>query len=340
MFRFANIELIYLLLLIPVLMLLFWVAMRARDKRMERFASLEAIGRLLPRYSAMSVRVKFGLFLVAVALLIISAARPQVGSRLREVKSQGVELMLVVDVSNSMLAEDLAPNRLESTKLAVERLFAELKSQERVGLIAFAGDATVELPITSDTRMAATFAQRLSPKIAATQGTNIGKALDLAMLSFSHERDASKVIILVSDGEAHDNGAVQAAQRAKREGVKIFTVGIGTPEGAPITIGGEMVRDEKGDLVVSQLNEEMLQEIAQVTDAGYIRATQQSMGFAKITSTIEDMEHKELATVRFEEYGEQYQYLLALALLLLVMEFMIQDSKNPRLRRFNIFEKR
>ncbi len=337
MFRFANPEYLYALILIPILLLIFMLAMRVRARRVARFGNSSIVKQLMPDFSMGSVRLKAFLFLLAITFLVFAAARPQVGSKLREVKSKGVEMMLVVDVSNSMMAEDFAPNRLAKTQYAIEKLFEGLSNQERVGLIAFAGEAEVELPITSDYRMAQTFAGRLSPDMVSVQGTDVGKALDLALLSFSSESDTNKVVILITDGEAHDNDAIAAAERAKMQGVRIFTIGIGTSEGAPITIGGEFIRDENGDMVVTQLNEEMLQQIAQITEGGYVKATNHSIGLDEIVKTISDMEQKELSTVKFEEYGEQYQYLVAIALLLMLLEFVLQDKKNPFLRRFNIF---
>ncbi len=337
MFRFANPQYLYLLAAIPALLALFWWALYTRRRRIERFGASAIVRELMPNFSQGSVRLKLFVYLLAVVLLIFAAAQPQVGSKLREQKSHGVEMMLVVDVSNSMMAEDFAPNRLAKTQYAISKLFDGLKSQERVGLIAFAGEAVVELPITSDYRMAATFAERLSPSMVSTQGTDVGRALDLALLSFSAESNASKVVILITDGEAHDSGAMAAAERAKAQGVKIFTIGIGTPQGAPITIDGEFIKDENGDMVVTKLNEEMLQQIADVTEAGYVRSTNQSLGLGEIIQTISHMEQGELSVVRFEEYGEQYQYLVAIAMLLLLFEFMIREKKNPFIRRFNIF---
>ncbi len=337
MFRFANPQYLYFLIAIPALLMLFWWAMYSRRRRVERFGARSIVQQLMPNFSEGSVRLKMMLYLLAVVLLIFAAAQPQVGSKLREERGRGVEMMLVVDVSNSMMAEDFAPNRLAKTQYAIEKLFEGLKSQERVGLIAFAGEAVVELPITSDYRMAATFAERLSPSMVTMQGTDVGKALDLALLSFSGESDASKVVILITDGEAHDGGAMAAAERAKMQGVRIFTIGIGTPQGAPITVDGEFIKDENGDMVVTKLNEEMLQQIADLTEAGYVRSTNQSLGLEEIIKSISEMEQKELSVVRFEEYGEQYQYLVALALLLIVLEFLLRDKKNPFLRRFNIF---
>ena len=336
MFRFANPQYFWLLPVIPALILLFWLAARNRRKRLERFGRMQVLEELMPEVSTGRVALKFILFCAAVALLILAAARPQFGSKLREEKTQGVEMMLAVDVSNSMLAEDFEPNRLERTKYAINKLFDGLE-QDRVGVIVFAGDATVQLPITSDYRMAKAFAKRISPSMASVQGTSIGKALSLAEMSFSSGSGDSRVIILITDGEDHEGNVMQAAERAAEQGIRIFTIGIGTPEGAPIEIGGEFIKDEKGDMVVSKLDEKMLQEIARITGGAYIRATKQSIGLDEIVRAINDMEQSELSTVRFEEYNEQFQYLIAVAFALLLVEFWLLDRRNPLLARFNIF---
>ena len=336
MFRFANIEFLYLLILIPLLVaVLAFVSMR-RKRLLARFGNVELLKTLMPDFSRSRQRLKAALYLVALTLLILAAARPQLGSKLREVKAEGVEMMLVVDVSNSMLAEDFEPNRLERTKYAINKLFEGLQ-QERVGLVAFAGEPKVQLPITSDYRMAQAFAKRLSPTLVAEQGTDVGKALELAMLSFSSQSERSRVIVLITDGENHEADAVATARKAAEMGIRIYTIGIGTPEGAPIEIGGEFVKDENGEMVVSKLGEPMLEEIAAVTEAAYVRATKQSIGLEEIVKSINEMERTELTTVKYEEYNEQYQYLVAVAVALLLLEGVILSRRNPRLRRFNIF---
>ncbi len=337
MFRFANPEYLYLLLLLPLLLVLFWALSFVRRRRIARFANPEIMELLMPDTSRWRPRLKAMLLLAALCSLIFAAARPQTGSKLRQETSQGVEMMFVVDVSNSMLAEDFEPNRLERTKYAINRLF-EGMDQDRAGLIAFAGEATVQLPITSDFKMATAFVNRLSPRSVAMQGTSVAKALDLALLSFSEQSKASKVIILVTDGESHEDNAITSAERAKAQGVKIFTIGIGTPEGAPISIDGEFVKDEQGNMVVSKLNEDMLEQIAQISEGGYVKATKQDIGLAEVVSTINSLEKGELSTVKFEEYNELYQYLIALALLLLSMEFYLLERRSRLLSRFNIFE--
>ncbi len=331
MFRFANAEYLYLIALIPALWVLYVVASRNRRIRLERFANYETLRYLMPDVSRARVRVKFFIYLLSLLFLILALARPQYGSKLREQKSQGVEMMLVVDLSNSMLAEDYEPSRAESTKHAISRLLQELK-QQRIGLIAFAGDAQVELPITTDYRMAQAFVERLSPSSMPVQGTNIGKAIDLALLSYTQEGSESRVMILITDGEDHDQGAINAAQRAKAQGVRVYTIGIGTPEGAPIKINNNFIVDENGDMVVSKLNEEMLQEIASITEGGYIRASKRSLGLQEISQAINAMEQSELSTTMYEEYNEQYQYLLAIAFLLLIIEYIISDNRNTLIK--------
>ena len=336
MFRFANSEYLYLLLLIPVLAIIYALVARRRRHLLAKFGNLELLQGLMPDFSRGRLRLKFVLYLLAFACVVLAAARPQFGSKLREEKSKGVEMMLVVDVSNSMLAEDFEPNRLERTKYAIGKLFEGLH-QERVGLVAFAGEPKVQLPITSDYRMAHAFAKRLSPSLVGEQGTAVGKALQLATLSFSSQSEQSRVIVLITDGENHEDDAVEAARVAKEQGIRIYTIGIGTPEGAPIKIDGEFVKDEDGQMVVSKLGEQMLEQIASITDGAYVRATKQSIGLEEIVKSINEMEKSELSTVRYEEYNEQYQYLLAVALSLLLLESLILSRRNHRLRKFNIF---
>lgn len=341
MFRFANPQYLWLLFALPLFAALFWVAMRLRRRRLARFGRSETLEELMPDVSNARVVLKFILFSVAMALLILAAARPQLGSKLREEKAQGVEMMLAVDVSNSMLAEDFEPNRLERTKYAVNKLFDGLR-QDRVGLVVFAGEPKVQLPITSDFRMAKAFARRIDPSLVSVQGTAIGKALEQALLAFSGdtEQTHSRVVILITDGENHDDDALAVAERAKQMGIRIYTIGIGTPEGAPIEIDGEFIKDETGNMVVSKLNEEMLARIAEITGGAYVRATKQSIGLDEIVESINAMEQTELSTLRFEEFNEQFQYLLAAALLLLLIEFLLLDRRNPVLAHLNIFRER
>ena len=336
MFQFANPHILYLLLVISVMIAVLILVAYLRRRNLAKFGNLELVKSLMPEVSQWRIKTKSVLFLLAVTAVIFAAARPQFGSKLREHKSTGIEMMLVVDVSNSMLAEDFAPNRLDRTRYAIDKLFASM-SQDRVGMVVFAGEAKVQLPITSDYRMARSFTKRLSPELVQVQGTEIGQALTLATLSFSNNRDAGRVIVLITDGESHDSSALDAAKRAAEQGVKIFAVGIGTPDGAPVKVNGEWLKDEKDEMVVSRLNEELLQQITAATGGGYIRATNAAFGLEEIVGEIEKIEQGELTTLSFEEYNEQFQWILAIAAILLLLESLLLSRRNPRLKRFNIF---
>lgn len=339
MFRFANIELLYLLLAVPAMAVLFEVVIRKRGRMMARFGSAMAVKRLAPEVSVARLRVKFWLFAVAFALLVVAAARPQMGSKLREVEREGVEIMVALDVSNSMLASDFSPNRLERTKYAVSRVIEGL-SEERIGVVVFAGDAYVQLPITSDYLTARNFVERISPTQVTKQGTAIGAALDLATSAFSSDSEGSRVVILVTDGENHEDDALKAAERAAERGVKVYTIGIGTPEGAPINIDGDFIRDSEGEIVVSKLDETTLQKIAATTEGAYIRATSASVGVQEIVDMINRTEKSKFKTEIFEEYDEKYHIPLVAALVLLLVELVVLPRRNRVLSKFNLFGER
>ena len=336
MFQFANPHILWLLLLLPLMLAALVVVGISRRRNIARFGNPELLKSLMGDISEWRVKTKTILFLVAFVCVVFAAARPQFGSRLKEQKSRGIEMMLVVDVSNSMLAEDFAPNRLDRTRYAIDRLLADM-SQDRVGLVVFAGEAKVQLPITTDYRMARSFVKRISPSLVSVQGTEVGQALSLAELSFSQSSEASRVVILITDGETHDNTALDVAKRLAERGIHIYAIGIGTPEGAPVKLDGEFINDENDEMVVSRLNEALLQQIATTSGGAYIRATNADFGLEQIVAQIEKMEQGELTTLRFEEYNEQFQWILAVAAVLLVLESLLLWRRNPRLKRFNIF---
>lgn len=336
MFQFANPNILYLLLVIPVMIAVLVVLSHIRRRNIAKFGNPSTLYALMPDLSSVRTKIKSSLFLLATTAVIFAAARPQFGSKLKEQTSEGIEMMLVVDISNSMLAEDFAPNRLDRTRYAIDKLFASL-NQDRVGMVVFAGEAKVQLPITTDYRMARSFTKRVSPSLVSVQGTEIGQALNLASLSFSQNREAGRVMILITDGETHDSTALDAAKRAAEQGIKIFAIGIGTPEGAPVKVDGEFIKDENDEMVVSRLNEELLQQIAAATGGGYIRATNAAFGLEQIVEQIEKLEKGELTSLRFEEYNEQFQWILAIAAVLLLLEALMLPRRNPRLKKFNIF---
>lgn len=336
MFQFASPHILWLLLVVPAMVIALMAMAQLRKRNITKFGNPKTLYSLMPDISKLRVRIKSSLFLLAVTAVIFAAARPQFGSKLKEQTSQGIEMMLVVDISNSMLAEDFAPNRLDRTRYAIDKLFSTL-NQDRVGMVVFAGEAKVQLPITTDYRMARSFVKRISPTLVSVQGTEIGSAINLASLSFSQNRDAGKVIILITDGETHDSTALDAAKRAAEQGIKIFAIGIGTPEGAPVKVDGEFIKDENDEMVVSRLNEELLQQITAATAGGYIRATNAAFGLEEIVNQIDKMEKGELTSLRFEEYNEQFQWILAIAAVLLLLETLLLSRRNPKLQKFNIF---
>ncbi len=337
MFRFAHLDTFYLLLLIPLLVGLYILALRARGRRMARFGNPATTAMLIPEYSPRRERNKFILLLIALVFIVLAVARPQSGAKLRERQSSGVEMIVAVDVSNSMLAQDFAPTRLERTKAAIDHLLHDT-GQDRVGLVVFAGDAYVQLPVTADRATARQFADRLSPDMVSRQGTAIGAAIELATASFSAGNDSGRVMIIISDGENHEDDALAAAKAAAEQGITIYTIGIGTPEGAPILLGDDYVRDERGETVVSHLDEKALQDIALATGGAYVRATNQDFGLEEIVAKIRETEGARHTAPIYEQYDEYFQWMLAAALLFLVAEFLMLGRRNRRLARFNIFK--
>lgn len=336
MFRFANSDFLYLLLAVPLMAFVFeWMLLRG-SRMLARFGTRQAIVRLAPERSLPRLRWKFWLLQLAYVLMVFALSRPQMGSKLREVEREGVEIMVAVDVSNSMLASDFSPNRLERTKYAVSRVIEGL-SEERIGVIIFAGDAYVQLPITSDYLTARNFVERISSSQISRQGTAIGAAIDLAASAFSSQSGSSRVVILVTDGENHEDDPVAAAERAAEKGIKIYTIGIGTPEGAPISIGDDFIRDENDEIVVSKLDETTLQRIAALTGGAYIRATSASVGVQEIVDKINSVAKSRFTTEIFEEYEELYHVPLLLALMVLCIEWLVLPRRNRVFARINLF---
>ena len=332
MFRFASPDYLYLLLLIPAAAALFVYGEIDRRRRLARFGDVHTLGALMPDVSKVRVVIKQVFYLLAMTMIVFALARPQVGSRLKEVKREGIEIMLAVDVSNSMLAQDFEPNRLERTQYAVERLLEGL-GQDKIGLVVFAGDAYVQLPITSDYLTARSFVRQISPNMISKQGTAIGAAIDMAASSFSSQSEGSRVMILITDGENHEDDAAE-------KGIKIYTIGIGTPQGAPIQIGDDFIKDENGDMVVSKLDEASLRKIALITGGAYIRSTKQSIGLAEIIEQVNQVEKSEFTATMFEEFDEQYGYFVGAALVLLIIGWAILPRRNHVLARFGILADR
>ncbi len=338
MLRFESPEYLYFLFIIPLLIGVYIYVKYRHRARMQLFGNIITMEQLTPDASWFKVKLKYFLIISAIGVAVLALSRPQIGSKLKEVKKSGAEIMIAVDVSNSMLAEDIAPSRLAKTKYAISKLASSLHN-DRLGLIVFAGDAFVQLPITSDFVSARNFVEYISPDMVSNQGTSIGKALELAARSFSQQSEKSRAIILISDGEDHDASAKAVAEQVSSSGIPIHVVGIGSPKGAPITIGGEQMKDENGNMVVSRLNEAMLQDLALSSGGSYVRATNRSVGLEEIVSQINKMDNEEFSSMMFDEYNEQYQYVLIITLLLLIIEFIILERKNHVVARMTLFNK-
>ncbi|MBQ5709788.1 MAG: VWA domain-containing protein [Alistipes sp.] len=340
MFNFASPEWLWLLLLSPAIVLLHWAVVAYRRHKIRRLGSATTIKELMPEYSTPRGWIKSSVLALAVAFIAIAAARPQTGSKLSSRERQGREIVLVVDVSNSMLAEDVEPSRMARTRYAITQLVENMR-EDGVGIVAFADESEVLLPVTGDYKMALAKVKQLSPELIAAQGTDVGEAIETAMLSFSSSTHNSKsrVMILITDGEDHDEMALQAAERAKQMGISICCIGIGTPEGKPLKIDGRLIEDEEGKMVLTKLNEQLLQQIAETTGGIYTRSRNEEFGLNAIIERLNEMEEAKLVEITFEEYDEQYQWFLGAGLLLLIAELLILSRRNPLLKNVKLFER-
>lgn len=340
MFRFANPYYLYLLAVVPLLIALFVYERRLLARRLQSFGNPQLLERLMPNASKVRPVVKFSILMVAFVLIVVALARPQFGSKLQTVKHQGVEAMVVLDVSNSMLAEDVQPNRLERAKLMLSKLIDQM-TDDKIGLIVFAGDAYVQLPITADAVSAKMFLSSIQTNLVPRQGTAIGTAIDLALRSFGpNETEAGRTIIVITDGENHEDDAVGAAKLAQQHGVTVHVVGLGTPSGAPIPVGGTMSfrKDRSGNVVVTKLNENMCRQIAAAGSGIYVRADNSNVALKALSQQIDKLQKGDLETKSYSEYDEKYHIFVWLALLLLLVEFFVYNRKNKYLNRIKWFD--
>ena len=342
MFRFANIEMLWWLITIPVFVIAYIIITKRKQRQLMEFGDPELMAQLMPDASKSRPIVKFTLLMVALVLLIVAAARPQYGQQEKTVKRQGIEVMVALDISNSMLAEDVAPNRLDRAKQMLSKMIDNM-TDDKVGLVVFAGEAFTQLPITCDYVSAKMFLNTISPKLIPTQGTAIGAALQTAIRSFgSQESDAGRAIILITDGENHEDDATAVAKQAQELGIQVFVIGIGKPEGSPIPVPGtnDYIKDRSGQVVVSRLNEEMCQEIAQAGKGAYVRCDNTNTAMRALQQELERIATTDLETTVYADYNEQYQSFLLIALLLLVIDFFILMRQNHRLNRMDLFKEK
>ncbi len=343
MFRIANPEYLYALLVIPALIAFFWYYRIQRKTALALFGQKDILAVLMPNVSASRPILKFTVLMLALASIIVGIARPQFGSKLKTEKRKGIELIIALDVSNSMMAEDIQPNRLERSKRAIAQLVDKL-SDDKIGLIVFAGDAYVQLPITADYVSAKLFLNSINTNIVPTQGTAIGAAIELGMKSFNPQFEGSKAMIIITDGENHEDDAVGAATEAAKQGIAIYTIGMGLPQGGPIpdfSNGMKTYRkDREGNTIVTKLDEPMLQKIAEAGKGAYIRANNAQVGLNNLFNEVNKMEKAELETQIYADYADQFQYFIGLGLFLILLDFMILERKNKYLKNFRLFADR
>lgn len=329
MINFAQSQYLLLILLIPVFFLIQALVFKLRARRIRRFGNEELVRQLMPSYSKTRTWVRLTMFSIGFFFFAIGLSRPQIGAKLKEHETKGAEIMIVLDVSNSMLAEDYSPNRLERAKLAISRLVDKLRD-DRIGLIVFAGNSFVQLPITTDYVSAKMFLNTITTESVPIQGTAIGDAINTALRSFSAQSEKSRAIIVITDGENHEDNPVAAAAQAAEMGVRVFTIGVGSPEGKPIPMDGELLKDKEGNIVVTRLDESVLQEVAKAGDGVYVRAGNSEFGLNPIIDDIRRMEDEKYSSIVFEEFDEQFMYFMGIALFFFVLEMLIGDRRSKR----------
>ncbi|MDB4901797.1 MAG: hypothetical protein JWQ63_1078 [Mucilaginibacter sp.] len=342
MLRFAHIEFLWGLAAIPVFILLFARLSFWKKKAMASLGDKKVVTMMIPEVSFSRPWLKFILFILAFTFLIVGIADPQIGSKMEEEKRKGVDLMILLDVSNSMLSQDMAPNRLENAKRAIAQLIDNLHN-DRIGIIVFAGEAYVQLPVTTDYSAAKLFLTTINTNMVPTQGTAIGSAIDLAMKSFDFKDGTGKAMIIITDGENHEDDAVVAAKNAAEKDVMVNVIGMGSAEGAPIPLfqNGKQVgfhTDSAGHTVVSKLNEDMCKEITAAGKGVYVRATNDNSGLNIIMGQISKVQSKTYDSKTFKDFEDRFQIFLGFAFLLLIVEFFISNRKSLRLSGLKLFE--
>lgn len=340
MFRFNDPIYLWLLLIIPILVIVRLILWRQRKKKFKKVGQIKLIKSLMPDVSRVRPSLKFAILLFAISLTIIMLARPQIGTSISNEKRNGIETIIALDISNSMMAEDVVPSRLEKSKLMVENLINHF-TNDKIGLVVFAGDAFVQLPITSDYVSAKMFLQDISPSLIATQGTDIAKALNISMNSFTQAEHVGKAIILITDGEDNEGGATEAAEKAKKSGINVFILGVGSSKGSPIPInGGGYLKDRRGQTVMTALNEQMCRDIARAGNGAYIHVDNNNDAENTLDHKLSVLQQGETNNLIYSDYNEQFQAIGIIIILLLITDVCIRESKNPITRHFRLFKRK
>ncbi len=342
MYRFEHKELLLIIGIVPLMLITYTLMSGYRKRLLRKLGEFKLIKTMIPDVSGSKRNLKFALFIIAFTAMVVALLNLQTGSKLQEVKREGGDIMLCLDVSNSMMAEDLSPNRLERAKQAIEKFIDKLEG-DRIGIVVFAGEAYVQLPITSDYSAAKLFLGSISPRLIPTQGTNVGAALEKAIESFGKDVGKNKAIVIITDGENHEEDAIKMAEDAAKQGVMINTIGIGSPEGAPIPyylngIKSGYKKDREGNTVVTKLNEELLKEIAAAGNGVYIRANNSDVGLNNVLDQLKDLDKKQLESKMYTDYEDQFQWFAGLALLLLTIELLFSERVSSWWKKLNVFK--
>lgn len=327
MFRFESPEYLYLLIAVPCFVLLFWVNRLVARKRMLKMGRPQYIKAMASEVSDVRVWVKFGLLMGALSLIILMLARPQMGMRMKTDTASGIEVVVAMDVSNSMNAQDVEPTRLEKAKYVLSSLFKRL-TNDRVALVAFAGNAFLQMPLSADNVSVDMFMDQMTTNMIPTQGTSIAEALSVCQKSFSEQEHVSRAIVLITDGEDHEGGIEEILAELKDQGVKVYVLGIGSPQGSPIVVGNEYLRDIDGNVVVTKLNEEMCKSIAAEADGTYIHIDNSNSAQEQLVSELKQLQKAKLDTAVYEEYNELFPWLAILAILLLIAEVVLLSKRS------------
>ena len=339
MFRFENPIYLWLLLIIPILIILKIMMWYVQRKKLSRIGNPTLLKELMPDVSRFRPWVKFLLLITALSSLILALARPQFGSKISHEKRNGIEAIIALDISNSMLAQDVQPSRLDKSKLMIENLMNSFIN-DKIGLVVFAGEAYVQLPITSDYVSAKMFLSDITPSLISAQGTDIARAIRVSLSSFTQQKGVGKAIILITDGEDNEGGALEAVKEAKEKGVNVFILGVGDSKGAPIPLGnGEYLKDNHGQTVMTALNEKMCKEIAQAGSGTYIHIDNTSLAQEQLNNELSKLQKGDSDAVVYSEYNEQFQIVALLSFILLLIEVCLLERKNPLFKRFNLFKR-
>lgn len=344
MYELEEHKYLYLLLILPIMLLLFGYVQYWKRKKQREFGDITLVAQLSPEKSVFKQGLKFTVLVLAFAAMIMGLVNPKMGTKMETIKREGIDIVFAVDVSKSMLAEDVAPSRLEKSKQLVSQIINQL-GNDRIGIVAYAGSAFPVLPITTDYGVAKMFLQSMNTNMVSSQGTSLDEAIKLSGTFFDKSNKTSKLVILISDGEDHSEGAEEAAAEATKMGMKIITIGLGTPKGGPIPLKQNGVvqsfkRDQNNEVVITKLNAESLEAIAKATNGIYINGNQTKDVLEKIKKALDTIQKTEFEATQMANFQSQFQWFIGLAILLLVIDLFLLERSTAWIKKLNLFNEK